>query len=103
MRKIIYSSVYALSYIVIAFAAAGLGPLIPVKAKVMGLEATDFKLVFVFKGAGCLLGALLGLRIEKLMTLHRAMAIAYLLTGASSLVVYLAEALFLFELMFLVI
>jgi hypothetical protein len=37
MRKFIYSAVYALSYVAIAFAAAGLGPLIPVKAKLMNV------------------------------------------------------------------
>lgn len=102
-RRNAITAAYALSYVCVAFVAAGLGPLIPIKAEQMNRTPTDFKWAFVFKGVGCLIGTLLGLSIEKLGGLHRTLAIAYLLVGGCALITYFTTNMLLYECVFLLV
>lgn len=52
---------YSLGFVLFAFNAGGMGPLIPIKAEEMNRHQTDFSLLFVFKGAGGFLGGITGL------------------------------------------
>lgn len=102
-RETIYSVVYCLGFVLFAFNASGMGPLIPVKAEQLGLEQTDFSLLFVFKGAGGFLGGVIGLFLEKLIGLHKAMALSFAVMALASFVVNATSSLFVIELMFLLI
>lgn len=102
-RLNVTSAVYALSYVCVALVAAGLGPLIPIKADQMDRKPTDFKWAFVFKGVGCILGTVLGLKIEQLFSLHRAMGAAYLLVGVCALLTYQTTNMIVFECIFMAV
>ena len=102
-RETLYSAVYCLGFVLFALSAGGMGPLIPVKAAQMDLDQTDFSLLFVFRGAGGFLGGLIGLFLERLIGLHKAMALSFTVMALGSYVIHATSSLFVIELTFLLL
>lgn len=82
--KVLYSLVYCLTSIGYGLTTAGTGALIPIKAREMHKEETDFAQTLFFRGVGGVIGAAIGLGVESFLTMNKTMAIACFLMASAS-------------------
>lgn len=103
MRKSLYCLAYCLGSVLYGLISAGTGALIPLKAKTLNIPETDFSSTMAFRGIGGVIGAFIGIFVEKYLSMHTTMGLCFILMGACSYAAGIAENLWLFTMAFCVV